>query len=83
MLRDQGYKFKSDIFALGCVFFNLISGYYLFNGENIQEKLEKNKICDLSIINQYLSHVSSECKSLLYKMLCDDPEQRPSAKEAL
>ncbi len=74
MLRNQGYTYKTDIFAIGCVFFNLISGYYLFNGENLFEKMTKNKNCDLSIIDEYLTHVSPDCKSLLYKMLCDDPE---------
>jgi len=74
MLRGQGYSFKNDIFALGCVFFNLISAYYLFNDDNLETRLIKNKECDISIINDYLVNTSSNCKTLLYKMLSDDPD---------
>lgn len=37
ILRDQGYRQKADIFSLGSVFFNLVTGMYLFNGDNVQE----------------------------------------------
>lgn len=33
MLRNQGYDTKCDIFSLGSVFFNLVTGFYLFNAE--------------------------------------------------
>lgn len=32
ILRDLGYSFKSDIFSLGAVYFNLMTGCYLFSG---------------------------------------------------
>lgn len=32
ILRDQGYTQKCDIFSLGSLFFNLVTGRYLFNG---------------------------------------------------
>ena len=34
ILRDEGYGTKCDIFSLGSVFFNLVTGAYLFNGAN-------------------------------------------------
>jgi calcium/calmodulin-dependent protein kinase I len=37
MLRGQGYGLKCDIFSLGSVFFNLVTGFYLFNGSNAEE----------------------------------------------
>ncbi len=66
MLRNLGYTYKSDIFSLGCVFFNLISGFYLFNDVSLKEKIMKNTICDISIIESYLSHTSQQCRDLLY-----------------
>lgn len=34
ILRSVGYSYKSDIFSLGSLFFNLITGRYLFNGKD-------------------------------------------------
>jgi calcium/calmodulin-dependent protein kinase I len=30
--QGRGYSFKVDIFSAGLVFFNLLTGYYLFRG---------------------------------------------------
>lgn len=48
MLRKEGYREKSDIFSIGSILFNLITGRYLFNGKNNQEIIAKNKACDIS-----------------------------------
>ena len=32
ILREEGYTQKCDIFSLGSLFFNLVTGRYLFNG---------------------------------------------------
>jgi serine/threonine protein kinase len=34
ILRGEGYTSKCDIFSLGSIFFNLVSGRYLFPGQN-------------------------------------------------
>lgn len=34
VLRNEGYTMKCDIFSLGSLFFNLVTGRYLFNGSN-------------------------------------------------
>ena len=39
MLRGQGYREKADIFSLGSVFFNLVTGRYLFTATNASELL--------------------------------------------
>ena len=47
ILRNQGYTNKVDMFSMGSVFFNLLSGRYLFNGKNEAEILRKNALCKL------------------------------------
>jgi serine/threonine protein kinase len=42
ILRSQGYNFKCDVFSLGSVLFNLLTGRYLFNGTTKQQLLLKN-----------------------------------------
>lgn len=83
ILRDQGYTQKCDIFSLGSLFFNLVTGRYLFNGQNNDQVLTRNKICDLSIIPDYLLEVTKPCNELIMWMLEQDPGDRPTAKQAL
>ena len=39
IFRGTGYSYKVDIFSLGTVFYNLVSGERLFNGMNNDELL--------------------------------------------
>jgi serine/threonine protein kinase len=82
-LRDQGYREKFDIFSLGSVFFNLLSGHFMFNGDSVAQQLKLNKECDLSLLPMYLETISEPCFELLFRMIDPDPEKRPSATEAL
>jgi serine/threonine protein kinase len=34
ILRGEGYNSKCDIFSMGSLFFNLLTGLYLFSGED-------------------------------------------------
>lgn len=54
ILRNQGYRELCDIFSLGSVFFNLLTGHYLFNGSTTEELVYKNMECDLSMLRMYL-----------------------------
>ena len=65
MLRDQGYDTKSDIFGLGSLLFNLITGRFLFNGKTADEIIRKNYECDLKYIFKYLSDKSIQLVDLV------------------
>lgn len=82
-LSEEGYSYKADIFSLGALFFNLLTGRYLFSGENMEQTLRRNVRCDLSGVAKYLTHTSKNCKDLLICMLNSNPDQRPTASEAL
>ena len=83
VLTGDGYSFKADIFSLGCVFFSLLTGCYLFVGSSVQELLRSNMKCDVSDIQKYITNVSALGKDLFYQIITKDPTRRPSAKEAL
>jgi serine/threonine protein kinase len=80
---ETGYNYKADIFSLASVFYNLLTGMFLFSGKNVQETIRANAICDLRHVKHFLKHTSPQCQSLLCWMLEPDPEARPSAKKAL
>lgn len=39
MLRGDGYDEKVDLFSLGSVMFNMLTGTYLFKGKDVNEML--------------------------------------------
>ncbi len=79
----NGYSYKADMFSLGVVLFNLLTGCFLFSGATPEALLQANIYCDLSFIRKYLQHTSHHCKDLVLWMLEKDPEDRPTPKEAL
>jgi len=71
----------ADMFSIGSVFFNLLTGRYLFEGSNVQEILSNNKKCTIvSQIYIFLKDFSFECRDLIQKLLSFDPNLRPTAE---
>lgn len=83
IFKKSGYSYKADLFSLASVFFNLLTGRYLFSAENPQDLLVKNIKCQISHIKKYLENTSPQCRDLIMLMLEADPDKRPTAKEAL
>jgi serine/threonine protein kinase len=84
ILSNIGYRDSADMFSLGSVFFNLLTGRYLFEGENTVELLFNNKNCShLNRVDIFLKEYSSDCRDLLKKMLSIEPNLRPTAEQAL
>lgn len=83
VFKGTGYGYKVDIFSLGCVFFSMLTGRYIFGGASSQEVYFKNSICNVTKVHTVLEHISDQGKDLLYNMLLLDPSKRPTAKEAL
>lgn len=75
VLSAQPYTFKSDVFSLGVIFFNMISGKQLFTGRTAQQALVKNIKCEVQEDIQNLK-CSEQLKELLINMLLKNPEQR-------
>ena len=77
---------KGDVFALGCVFFQLATGVPYFDHTSNEEMLQ---VGEKYVLNEYflkcrVSHaLSIEAVDLLEKMLQENPMNRASAKQCL
>lgn len=109
LLTDGYYNFKMDIWGVGCVFFEVMSLYPLFPGNNELDQIHKihnimgtppaellNRLkqhgthmdFDFPVkqgtgITKLLPHASPEALDLMMKLLTYNPDDRPSAKQAL
>ena len=81
-LKGLGYNLKSDIFSVGAILYNILTRRPLFTGKTEGEALYRNKKCNLDPIKKSTS-LSMKAKDLLKLLLCEDPEKRPRAAEAL
>ncbi|CAD8142915.1 unnamed protein product [Paramecium octaurelia] len=81
---DLRYNCKVDIFSAGCIFYKLLTGHSLFIGQNFDEVLKSNKMCqidlDLPIDGVYITEQSID---ILRRMLNKNPKIRISATQAL
>ncbi|CDW90327.1 serine threonine protein kinase [Stylonychia lemnae] len=83
MLKSSRYDYKVDIFSLGSIMYNLVTGRYLFQSKKNDNILHLNMQCNLDHIDKYISSLTYEGRDLLKKLLEKDPLLRPNAKQAL
>ena len=77
--KFQGYNEKADIWSLGTIFYQLLTGNYLFNANNMKELIEKVDEGNYSVpINK---NFSKEVVSFLNCMLQYNPEDRISVQD--
>jgi serine/threonine protein kinase len=80
LLKGQSYGFPSDVWAAGCVLYELMTRRHAFTGKN-REELFANIMSGHTpdMPTQY----SRELTDLLLSMLRQDPARRPTCKDVL
>ena len=82
VLRGE-YDEKCDIWSCGVILYIFLCGYPPFNGQNDQEIFQRIKKGKFTFPSPEWDNVSQQAKDLVQKMLCFEPKQRISAKQAL
>lgn len=74
------YSFKSDIWSLGCLFFEMITFLHPFSGRDVAEL--KSNILN-STHHELPEDTPMKIRELIDKCLRKDPKERPSSDELL
>lgn len=80
LLRGQSYGFPADVWAAGCVLFELMARRHAFTGKS-REELFANIMGGQ--MPEMPTQYSKELIDLLRQMLNQDPSKRPTCKEIL
>lgn len=80
---EEQYTEKCDVWSCGVILYILLTGRPPFNGANDEQILKAVKRGKFSLEGAEFRNVSSKAKALLKKMLCKDPNLRPSVEECL
>ena len=78
IINHNNYDFKSDIYSLGLIIFNLMTLRLPF----ISYIIDENEILRDPISTSISNNYSKDLKNLVYRMISDNPFERPTAKEA-
>jgi len=81
LCKGDPYDNKADIWALGCVIYELFALQRPFSGPNLSAVV--NKIMRAEPDMKPFAHVSNDGKELVLAMLAKDHKQRPSAGQCL
>ena len=74
----QGKKldYRTDIFSLGAVFWELLTGQKLFFGNNVNSIIDKIRTCSIPEISNLRTGVPKPLKEIIYNSLSKDRSKR-------
>ena len=77
-INDQAVSGQSDIFSLGTLMYELLTGSHPFQGESLAAINQKISNAEPRPLTEYRSDLSKELRYVLGRMLRKDPDERYS-----
>jgi serine/threonine protein kinase len=76
IMKNQKYGYKSDLWSVGIIFYEMLVGETPFKSKNIYELIRKIEIQKVIVPSKF--YLSINCQNLLYSLLKKNPEERIS-----
>lgn len=83
ILRRRPYDGRADVFSIGVIAYVLLTGLEPFTGANDQETARLTCSGDVDMAGAEWKDVTPVCMAFVKWCLIEDPDQRPTAVEAL
>ena len=76
IMKNKKYDFKSDLWSIGIIFFEMLTGRTPFHAKNIYELIRKIENDTIKIPQKF--NLSLDCQDLILKLLEKNPTKRIS-----
>ena len=85
---EKGYSFEVDIWSIGVIMYNLLTGKYPFYDKSLDNSKIQNKILNDQVTfpnndDSYNPKISEIAKDLILQILVKDPKKRPGLNQIL
>ncbi|HEX3020606.1 MAG TPA: serine/threonine-protein kinase [Chitinispirillaceae bacterium] len=74
---------RSDLYSLGVLLYELLSGTKAFPASTIKELIQKRKKNEFSPLGSFCKNISARARAIVEKLMKTDPDQRFQSAEAL
>jgi len=81
MLRGQAYGASAEIYSLGALFFNVLTGRPVFEGNSAARIIYQHDKVEAPLVSQYRDDCPEPLVQLIARMLAKNPECRPASVE--
>ncbi len=81
LFKNKPYNFKSDVWALGCILYEMITFKHAFDADSLQNLAQKIIKGNFLALNP--KQYSKQLIELVTKMLHTNPNMRPTVSEIL
>jgi serine/threonine-protein kinase len=80
--KGQPVTARSDLYALGCTAFEMLSGQIPFEGPSIAETMRMHVDAPVPHVSELLPTVPPPLDAWVFRMMAKDPEDRPASAAA-
>ncbi|KAJ3576807.1 hypothetical protein NP233_g186 [Leucocoprinus birnbaumii] len=83
VLKKRGHGKPVDIWSTGIITYVLLCGYSPFRADDTKTLIAENTAAKIEFQSRYWKKVSEEAKVFIRRLAAIDPDDRPTAQEAL